>query len=306
MPAALTSRVHEVLASHGPLTGGELQREVGGELFALWKACATDGAVTTSVVGRRYVRLDRTVDGFARLSPSILREFLTYTVVALNGQPDQLDDAARRLQARIKAISRAKLRLAQRIADELTAQAVNDGADPDDFCVLVAGDIVYEMAHDVRRHESSTGGVVQGSDLDLVVLTRDEAPEATVTRLSEAIHRRKWLYLRNPAFQEEVDYVVKRFGRLVEQTQFDTFPHMVACKVFDEARFLAGNEHLHLAGRALLQDRGVLDRLAELRARAIAGRDDRRELLLSIEGDALSALGFRQFYNDDEAAEFEH
>lgn len=306
MSAALAARVRDVLADRGPSTGAILQDSLGGELFGLWKACATDPELATRVVGRRYVRLDRTVEGFARLSPSILREFLTYSVVALPHQEKELDRAARRLQARIRAISRAKLRLAQRVADEVTEQALAGGADPDDFCLLVAGDIVYEMAHDVRRHESSTGGVVQGSDLDIVVLARDEAPDDTVTRLDESIHRRKWLYLKNPAFQEEVDYVVKRFARLEEQTRFDTFPHMVACKVFDEARFLTGNADLHRAGRALLEERGVLARLAELADQARAGREVRRQLLLSIDGDELPAHGFRQFYTDDEAAEFEH
>ena len=296
--------VQRVMRERGPLTGAELHAAVGGEVFGLWKGCRHADLFESRIIGRRYVRLDRTVEGFARLSPSILREFMTYTVVGLAGQASVLDDAARRLQARTKAISRAKLRVAARFTREVLDPVVR-GGDLDHFCVLIAGDVVYDMSHDVARKESSTGGRVDGSDLDLVVLADDEAPDALVEALDSSIRQRKWLYLRNPAFREEVDYVVKRFSRLVEQSAFDTFPHRVACKVFDEARYLQGNADLHEAGRRLLAERGVTDRLRALEQQAIVRRARREELLLQVEGDHLPDEGRQQFYTDDEAAEFE-
>ncbi len=298
--------VRRALGELGPVTGAELHAAVGGEVFGLWKTCRRTDLVATHTVGRRYVRLDRTVEGYARLSPSILREFMTYTVIGLPDRRADLDRAARRLQARTRAISRAKLRVAGRFAAEVFEPLEERGVDSAHFCVLIAGDVVYDMSHDVARRESSTGGRVDGSDLDLVVLADDEAPDDAVEVIDTAIRQRKWLYLRNPASREEVDYVVKRFSRLVEQAAFDTFQHMVACKVFDEARYLRGNAALHEAGRRLFADRGIVDRLRELEAQAIERREAREEFLLSVEGDRLPVEAQPQFYTSDEAAEFEH
>lgn len=297
--------IERVLGARGPLTGAELHAAVGGEVFGLWKLCRGSDALRLQRTGRRYVRLDRTVAGFARLSPSVLREFLTYTVIGLPTQQAEIALAAKRLQARTRAISRAKLRVAQRFVDEVLEPLIAAGLDPDQFCVLIAGDVVHEMSHDVVRQESSSGARVDGSDLDLVVLVSDDAPNEAVAGLDAAIKQRKWLYLRNPALREEVDYVVKRFARLAEQAEFDTFTRMVACKVFDEAQLLAGSRALHEAGRALLAERGVLERLRELEVAAAVRRSEREEYLLRVEGDHLPADRQQQFYTDEEAAEFE-
>ena len=85
--AGLHGLVKGLVAERGPLTGAELQSALGSDMFRLWKVCMTDPALELRRVGRRYVRLDRTIEGFARLSPSILREFMTYTVVGACGDP---------------------------------------------------------------------------------------------------------------------------------------------------------------------------------------------------------------------------
>ena len=141
-------------------------------------------------------------------------------------------------------------------------------ADTEHVAVLLAGDVVHGMAHDVARPESSTGGQVDGSDLDLVVLAADDAPPALVDALGTAIHQRKWLYLRNPMLREEVDYVVKPLARLAEH--------------------------------------GVPERLRALEGRAAEYRARREERLLAIEGDTLPPETRQQFWTDDEQAEFEH
>lgn len=298
-------RVRATLEERGPIAGAELHAAVGGEVFGLWKACHNSDEFVTQVVGRRYLRLDRTVEGFARLSPSILREFLTYCVVGLPSQREQLTRAAKLQNARIVAISKAKLRVAERFVDEVLEVALGNGLDLDQFCILIGGDVVYQMSHDVARQESSSGARVDGSDLDLVVLASDEVPDSMVEAVDDAIRSRKWLYLRSPALREEVDYIVKRFARLEEQAAFDSFQHMVACKVFDEAQFLRGNRELHERGRQLLAERGVLDRLRELEADAVARRARRQEFLAGLEGEELPAAGQQQFYSNEEAAEFE-
>ena len=83
----MPERIIDLLERTGPLTGAEIHKALGGEMFALWKACMLSPRLAIRRVGRRYLRLDRRVDGYARLSPSILREFLTYTVVGLADDP---------------------------------------------------------------------------------------------------------------------------------------------------------------------------------------------------------------------------
>ncbi len=297
--------IHRALTESGPLTGAGLQEATGEEVFGLWKACQSDQFVCRRI-GRRYLRLDRTVPGYARLSPSILREFVTYTVIGVPEQAATVDREAAKLQRRTVAISRGKRRVAERFMAEVLDEVLPEPADRDRLCVLIAGDVVFEMSHDVSRRESSTGGRVDGSDLDLVLLAADDLDDEVVEALDDAIRKRKWLYLRNPALREEVDYVVKRFSKLVEQAEFDTFQHMVACKVLDEAQFLAGNPELHEAGRRLLAERNVIDRLRDLEAQAAVRRAERERYLLGVPGDELPDDGAQHFYSPDEAAEFEH
>jgi len=298
--------IQRTLTELGPLTGTALHDAVGGEVFGLWKVCRSSGQFEMRTIGRRYLRLDRTVEGFARLSPSILREFMTYTVVGTTSQRAAIDRVAEQLRRRTIAISRAKQRVAERFVAEVFDAVAPEGDDGRHLCALIAGDVVYQMSHDVSRRESSTGGRVDGSDLDLIMLASDDAPDELVEAVDAAVRQRKWLYLRNPALREEVDYIVKRFSRLVEQAKFATFQDMVACKVFDEAQFVQGNRELHQAGRRVLAERGVLDRLGELAAQAAERRAEREEYLLSVPGDVLPPGSAQQFYSPDEAAEFEH
>ena len=91
----LERAVVDLVRAAGPLTGIELRDRLRGEgPLALWQACRTSPALETRTLGRRYLRLDRQVEGYARLSPSILREFLTYSVIGLAGDPGALEARA--------------------------------------------------------------------------------------------------------------------------------------------------------------------------------------------------------------------
>lgn len=294
-----------LLERTGPLTGTEIREAVGGEALAVWRECLLSPGLVHRRVGRRYLRIDRRVDGYARLSPSILREFLTYTVVGLSRDPDATELRARQLEAHIAEVSRRKLELATRIMAEIAARFTDGAAVDDRFCTVLAGDIVYTMAHDANRPERSTGGMVRGSDLDIVVIVSDAAPAELLTELDDAIYRKKYEYLKNPAFREEIDYVVKRFTKLREQTEFDTFERMVACKIFDEAVFLCGSERLFAAGKALLSERGIIERLRAMEQAALRGREQAEQYLLSTDERTLRREDVPVFYTTDEAEEFE-
>jgi len=65
------------------MTGEELAPADRGRRFRLWQTCRNSDKVVEWSTGRRFLRLDRAVNGYARLSPSIRREFHTYTVLGL-------------------------------------------------------------------------------------------------------------------------------------------------------------------------------------------------------------------------------
>jgi hypothetical protein len=302
----MEDRIKGLLETAGPLTGAEIRDVLGPASFAQYRACMLSPHLEVRRVGRRYLRLDTMVDGYARLSPSILREFLTYTVVGPAGDSVVLDRREAELAAHIRSVSRQKLELAGQVAADIAARVTDGGPSAETrFCIVVAGDVVYEMAHDVPRPERSTGLLVRGSDLDLVVLVDDEAPDELVDRLDRATYEKKQMYLTSPAFREEIDYVVKRFGRLREQAELGEFKAMVAGKIFDEAVLLVGSEQLFAAGKELLRERGVTDRLRAMERSAVCLREQaERQLLASGEREP-HGEDLLLFYTDLESEEFE-
>lgn len=306
----MEERIVRLLEERGPQTGAELREALGDDGFSQWKTCMRSERLVVRRVGRRYLRLDQKVEGYARLSPSILREFLTYSVVGLADDRTALDTRTEELAAKIRDISAAKLRLAERLVSEIGARVAEadkglDTAGEDRFCVLIAGDIVYGMGHDAPRPERSTGRMVRGSDLDLVVIMDDTAPAGLAERLDDAIYQQKYRHLIHPSIREEIDYTIKPLARLAEQAAFDTFRHMVPCKILDEAVLLYGSDRLYRAAKALLAERGIPERLAAQEAAAVRSRELAERHLLSRDESRLCGDDLYLFYTSEESEEFE-
>ena len=306
----MEERVVRLVEERGPQTGADLREALGDDGFGQWKACMRSDRLVVRRVGRRYLRLDQRVEGYARLSPSILREFLTYSVVGLANDRAALDAKTGELAARIREISAAKLKLAERFISEIGARVLDTEAGdervPEErFCVLLAGDIVYEMGHDAPRPERSTGRMVRGSDLDLVVIMDDDAPPELIQRLDDAIYQQKYRHLINPSIREEIDYTIKSLARLREQAEFDTFKHMVPCKILDEAVLLYGSETLYRAAKALLAERRISERLAAMEEAAVRSREQAEKHLLNRDEGSLSGDDLYLFYTSEESEEFE-
>lgn len=263
----------DLLARHGPRTGAELLDIVDVEVFPLWRACCTQPGVVMRRVGRRYLRLDKTVEGYARLSPSIRREFLTYTVVGLAGQEDEIAARCLDLQQEFARVSQYKRELARDVVQRIIESSTNRDRLREHLCCMIAGDVTYGMAHAVERPEPSTGRSVRGSDLDVVIVSDEECTAAERKELDDRVYREKWYMLVMPQVREEIDYVVKDVEKVMSQLPFDTFRHMVACKILHESEFLYGNEGLFLRIKRLVGEFGIPDRLARLEERAIRERD---------------------------------
>lgn len=297
------TEVLELLGEKGPLTGAELQALVDMEPLELWRFCVNDPRIDIRILGRRYLRLDRAVAGYARLSPSIRREFLTYTLLDLATAKNRLEARAEGLLADIQRVSDAKRRLAQQTVSALIEGLECSKAIRDKTCFILAGDIVHTMAHRVPRPERSTGRLVGGSDLDVVVVTEDSLDPKAREALDEAMHQRKHMLLINPSYREELDYIIKDLHTVKEQIAFDTFEHMVACKILDEGEFLGGNEDLFATLKHMLDSAGIPQRLAHLELEAAVQRARAEETLRQKEIGASTSSYLNLFFTSDEGDE---
>lgn len=301
----LENRIFGLIEDKGPLTGSELLEASGEEGLDLWRTCRLSPRLLIQTIGTRYLRLDRRVEGYARLSPSILREFLTYSVIGILDDPDSIALRSQAIRSHIEEVSRAKSLLVYNVISALGSRLIR-GTNPEEHaCFILAGDIVYNMAHDVPRPERSTGKLVRGSDMDLVVVVDEFFPPEAMSRLDDLIYQEKYRLFMTPHIREEIDYVVKDFNRVLEQLKFDTFKHMVACKILEEGAFLFGSEAIFQKLKFLLRDYGVIDRLKNMEKEAQAFRAEAEEFLLREDPETIRRSGIHLFYPAEESEEFE-
>jgi len=305
MAVTLEDRIIDCLRQRGPLTGSELKESVGEDNLVLWQACMRCEKIATVKIGTRYMRLDRRLEGYACLSPSILREFLSYSVMGQADDPAAIQQKAGEISSHIEGISRKKLELAQDIVSRVMGLASGAWEAGIRICFILAGDIVYNMAHDVPRPERSTGKFVNGSDIDLVIVLDDAAPDEILQAIDKAIYAEKYRMLTTPAFREEIDYVIKRVGRVREQLRFDTFKDMIACKILGEGILLHGSRDLFSELKAMLGACGAAEKLADLEKKAQLFRKNAEKYLLQADPEKAKTESLYLFYPHEESEEFE-
>ncbi len=301
----LEQKIIKLVEAKGPLIGSEIQDSIREPNFLLWRTCWLSKELGRHIFGARYLRLDQKVDSYSRLSPSILREFMTYTVVGLPGEEPALEKRAESLVRHTREVSRAKLALAYSIVDGIQKKLAQRWPKEGRLCFIIAGDIVYGMAHDVPRPEFSTGEMVNGSDIDLVVVADDDVSDDFLKELDRAIYQEKYRTLVSPSVREELDYVVKKMERVREQLCFDTFKRMVACKILQEGELLLGSRSLFEVIKTMLVQCGVAERLNEMEAKAKAFRRQAQEHLLHNDHTCLMKEDLHLFYTSEESEEFE-
>lgn len=230
-----------LLQNSAPLTGKELVLKSGMDTFEAWKNCTASDKINTCIVGKRYLRLDRKVEGYARLSPSIMREFLNYTVIGL--APDSNKAISKRaeiIEKEVSAISSKKIKLARDTIHRLLSNSPHKDVFQNKAVYIIAGDVVFGMAHAEPRPESSTGELVRGSDLDIIAITEGMAEEL-IAELDGLIYQEKYSLLTNPVVKEELDYLIKNMHKVRQQLPFSDFKAMVASKILYEGQYLYGN-----------------------------------------------------------------
>ena len=300
----IEKKVITLIEGEGPLTGAELISYTNADPLLLLRTCRLSNNLSTQTVGTRYLRFDRRIEGFARLSPSILREFLTYSIIGLSSDQISLEIKVHKISSHIEDVSRAKSDLAYNVVSALAGRLGNDSLE-NRACFIIAGDIVFNMAHDVPRPERSTGKMVKGSDIDLVVIVNDQSPVKLMQRLDEEVYREKQDLLLNPYIKEEIDYVIKDLARVREQVKFDTFKHMVACKILQEGTLLFGSEEIFHNVKVMLRDYGVIEKILTMEARAKAFRKSAEEYIIHEDPKRIESENLYLFYPTEESEEFE-
>jgi hypothetical protein len=225
--------------------------------------------------------------------------------VGLADDTAPLERKCAEVTTRIREISRSKLELARQMVSEIMDEFYAGKPSQDPICFIIAGDIVYDMAHDVLRPERSTGKLVKGSDIDLVVIVNDDFPDDSMNLLDQIIYQKKYRMLINPSINEEVDYKIKRLGLIREQVRFDQFSHMVAMKILQEGVFVYGSEELFYAVKALIRKNGIVDRLEEFERQADIFRLNAEKSILSGDLDGERVKEMYLFYSAEEFEEFE-
>ncbi len=301
----MEDRIIEIIKSKGPLTGSQLLNCIDEDPLIILRSCRLSKKLSVSIVGTRYLRLDRKIEGYARLSPSILREFLTYSVIGLAADNATTERKAEALQNHFKKISRYKSDLARNLVAVLAGRLGDDDYIKDHACFILAGDIVFNMAHDVPRPERSTRKMVQGSDMDIVVVVDNSFPENLIRRLDEEIYQEKGRLLQSPHMKEEIDYIVKGMDKVAEQMRFDTFKCMVACKIMHEGDFLYGSEEIFLLIKGMLRENGVIEKIKNMEEQARIFREKAEEYLVREDPAKIRKEGADFFYPSEESEEFE-
>lgn len=291
------------LRENGPLTGSELLNKIDLEPLDLWRFCTTSSRVLARVLGRRFLRLDRAVSGYARLSPSMRREFLTYTLLDLTSKRDRLEERAATLTAEIQRISDAKRRLAAQTVATVVESLAARSVVRERACFILAGDITYDMAHRVPRPEHSTGKLVRGSDLDIVIVTDDDFDPAVRETLDDAIYQKKHFLLVSPSYREEIDYLIKDLATVRRQVAFDTFEHMVACKILTEGELLHGSPDIFSSIRRLLAQQGIPRKLAAMEEEATRNRVEAERTLSQVGREQSGSRFLNLFYTSHESDE---
>jgi hypothetical protein len=295
------SEIIACLEKEGPLSGAMLVERTGIPVLPLWQACRKSKYVKMKAVGRRYLRLDRNVDAYARLSPSIRREFLTYTFLGLDHQSEELKGKVESFRHDTERISLEKRDVAKQGIVSSVDLVPEKEKVLEKTCFILAGDVVYGMAHTVSRPEKSTGEMVRGSDLDIVVVTEDDMNPEVTRSLDAYIHKRKHMLLVNE--REEIDYLIKTMSRVREQLAFDDFPSMVASKILFEGELLYGNENLFRKVKSLIESYGVPDKLDAMERSAVRSRELAEAQLLEIDPENESSEYMNLFFTHAEEDE---
>ncbi|HBB55965.1 MAG TPA: hypothetical protein DCZ49_07255 [Hyphomonadaceae bacterium] len=295
-------KIIDALAKKGPLLGKELHALLPAESYlALWQACFTSQSIQLSFFSRYYLRYDITREDQVRLSPSILRDFLSFTLMSLPGQRDLVIERQATLSNTHREISMWKIAIATNVLT--TVLSTLPASSQALFCAFIAGDLAYFLGHSEPREVESIGEQVSGSDIDIIIL-HDEAPAADIQKVDALMTRQKSYYLRHPSFRQEIDFICKSKHKMYDQFHYATIHEKIASKIAYESIFLAGSVALYAEVKDRMQSSGV-NRLIEMDfEHGLLDRKTAMKRLLNADPTALDREMESLFFFSQERVEF--
>ncbi len=299
----IEQRVLALLAEKGPRIGKELALDLPDiPSFALWQACFISTELRVSHFASYYLRYDITRKDQVRLSPSILRDFLSFTLFGLRGHRDEMIERQGTLSNMHREISREKLALAQTVMKQVLLCFPREIRSQ--LCAFIAGDLAYFLAHNEPREHAATGEMVKGSDIDIVIILNDTLPDEVKTRIEAEMISLKSFYLRHPQHRHEIDFICKRQSVMEKQFQYVDIHDKIASKIAYESMFLGGSLTLYMEVRDAMVRTGV-DRLIEADfEHALKDRKNAARTLLGFTSGLLDDETRSLFYFSQERVEF--
>lgn len=281
----IEEEIASVLKSEGPITGGKLIEKLPHiSNIALWRACYGSSQIRVSNCARYYLRYDILRDNQLRLSPSILRDFLTFSLVYLTDQIVEIVEGSTRLANKYRSVSLEKLSWAR----EALLQLDDDLQEVlyDHCVVFLSGDIAYYLAHETPRIHSQLGVPVNGSDIDIVVVTNRGAPPDKIARIESQLLTIKKLYLMTPHIREELDFIVKPIDTMLGQLAYGDIHQKIASKILYESYFLMGRVDIYQTLMKHLKLTGTWDLIERDFETALGQRKDTIAKILDLGPDA--------------------
>lgn len=297
------AQITAFLSEHGPMIGKQLAERLPDiPMLALWQACYQSRTLHVSHFASYYLRFDITRDDQVRLSPSILRDFLSFSLFGLPGQRDQMIERQGTLSNMHREISREKIGLAQQVMKSLFLKLPREVRSS--MCAFIAGDLAYFLAHNEPREHSASGEMVKGSDIDIVIILSDELPDDIRRQIDTDMIALKNYYLKHPDYRHEIDFITKRKSTMERQFHYTDIHEKIASKIAYESMFLGGSLTLYMEVRDAMVSTGV-DRLIERDFdHALKDRKNAMQKLLLVSSDEIDEETRSLFYFSQERVEF--
>ncbi len=299
----LPNRIAHILRENGPLLGKELAEHCPGiSNLALWQASHTTEDIQASYFARYYLRYDVSREKLIRLSPSILRDFLSFTLLSLAGQREHVLTRHVLLSNTHREISLRKTAIARRVLRDVFANLSE--AQQHKVCAFIAGDLAYFLGHEEPRESAALGEMVNGSDIDIIIV-HDGLDEAVVAEIDRRMLAAKHFYLRRPDLRQEIDFICKSKEKTLGQFAYGNVSEKIASKIVFESLFIAGSIELYSELRDGLVSSGVEELIQSDFTLALAERHRAARELLTLPPGKLDANTQNLFFFSQERVEFD-
>lgn len=303
----LQLRIEALLKEHGPMIGRDIVERLGTKDYLnVWKVCKEAENLRFVNSARYYIRYDITRENQLRLSPSLLRNFLSFTLTFLAEQFEEAIEQSVLLSNYHRKVSLEKLDIARQailsIPDEIREPLLEKST------AFIAGDIAYFLAHEEPRENTDLGVMVKGSDIDILVVHDPSLSPEIIKAAEDALLKFKYLALKSPQLRQELDFLIKPTTKMMQQYNYGTIHDKIACKILYESFFLAGNLGLYEALKADLEFSGAKAKIETDFNTALSERKNTISKIFALENnkkDGLDSEIKSLFYFSQERLEFE-